>query len=349
MKQNMSKILVVRNDKLGDFMLALPAYCLLKTALPDSVIHALVPQYTLDMATASSCIDDVIIDPGAGAGIKQQLMLLKEIRKQRYDAVITLFSTGRTGFTLWLSRIPLRLAPATKLAQVFYNYRLKQKRSRSEKPEYEYNQDLIRHYLELINKSTSITTSPPYLSFPQKEVQQLRDIFCSRYSINPDHTLFFIHPGSGGSAVNLSIQQYATLANEVLTCGDTINTDTTVVISAGPGEEQYAQQLASLLPKTMHHVVYQSTQGLLNFAKHIAFADVFISGSTGPLHIAGALDRPTAAFYPRRRSATSLRWQTLNSENKRLAFSPGTDAKNEDMQSIDIKKVALEIKKSLLN
>ena len=77
-------------------------------------------------------------------------------------------------------------------------------------------------------------------------------------------------------------------------------------------------------------------------------AALFISGSTGPLHIAGALDIPTAAFYPRRRSATSLRWQTLNSEARRLGFMPPANADERDMQSIDIDTAAAEIKDKLL-
>ena len=92
----------------------------------------------------------------------------------------------------------------------------------------------------------------------------------------------------------------------------------------------------------------QSRDGLRRFAQHIQFADVFISGSTGPLHIAGALDRPTAAFYTRRRSATSLRWQTLNSEGRRLAFSPPETAAPEDMSAVDIEGAADEISRSYL-
>ena len=96
------------------------------------------------------------------------------------------------------------------------------------------------------------------------------------------------------------------------------------------------------------HVVYQSTNGLDNFTKHIAFADLFISGSTGPLHIAGALNVPTAAFYTRRRSATQLRWQTLNSPERRLAFSPPETAEETDMSQINVEAAAREIVKKFL-
>ncbi|MCK5667388.1 MAG: hypothetical protein KAI17_28065, partial [Thiotrichaceae bacterium] len=67
-----------------------------------------------------------------------------------------------------------------------------------------------------------------------------------------------------------------------------------------------------------------------------AISDLFISGSTGPLHIAGALNIPTVAFYSARRSATALRWQTLNQGNRRLAFMPGKYTKKSTTLNFDI-------------
>ncbi|MCK5091378.1 MAG: glycosyltransferase family 9 protein [Gammaproteobacteria bacterium] len=337
------KILVIRNDKLGDFMLAFPTFTLLKRILPDTKIHTLAPKYTHDMAKACTAIDHIINDPGADAGLTRQFQLWQEIRKQRYDAVITLYSTTRIGMILWLARIPWRLAPATKIAQLFYNNHLTQRRSRSEKPEFEYNLDLARYYLTQLGINHYTQTTPPFLQFPGAQIQQIHNDFCKFYRINPDHKLIFIHPGSGGSAVNLSNQQFADLASRLRSSGGH-----TVVISAGPGEQANANQLAGLLPSTVPHVVYISDQGLQPFARHIAFADLFISGSTGPLHIAGALNRPTTGFYPRRQSATSLRWQTLSTDDRRLSFSPDANAEIEDMSSIDIAKVAEEINQKLL-
>ena len=87
-------ILVIRNDKLGDFVLSLPTFLLLKKYLPNYEIHAFIPTYTKDIALLSRYIDKVIIDPGSSASFHQQLNTLSAIKKQDYDAVITLFSTS---------------------------------------------------------------------------------------------------------------------------------------------------------------------------------------------------------------------------------------------------------------
>ncbi len=342
MSTQRKKILVVRNDKLGDFMLAWPALATLKQSLPDCEIHTLVNPYTADMARLCPSIDQVILDPGADAKLSQQFAFARQLRQQQYDAAITLFSTTRIGWILLLTSIPYRLAPATKIAQLFYHSRLKQRRSRSEKPEYAYNQDLSIRYLQDAGVQEIAQPPPPFLEFDKTLLAGVRDEFCRKHGINSQQSLAFIHPGSGGSANNLSQEQYAQLGRSL-----TSTHGHHIVVSAGPGEIDQARVVADKLGDT-DHTLYHSTEGLERFAQHIAFADLFISGSTGPLHIAGALNCNTAAFYPRRRSATALRWQTTNSEAKRLAFSPPQGAEQEDMASIDITDVAQQISRKFL-
>ena len=337
-----AKILVVRNDRLGDFMLAFPTFLLLKEALPESAIHALVPAYTREIALCCKGVDSVELDPGPDASAAEQFALMRRLRQARYDALLTLFSTTRIGWLTAAARIPYRLAPATKIAQLFYNRRLTQRRSRSAKPEYVYNLDLGMKLLADHGIVDPMIPEPPYLQFAQPEVAALRAEFCRDRGIASADRLIFIHPGSGGSANNLSVEQYAVLARSLQTT-DPI----TFVITAGPGEETNAARL-QLLTDSLSRTVYHSREGLRRFAQHIQFADLFISGSTGPLHIAGALDRPTAAFYTRRRSATSLRWQTLNRPERRLAFSPPDGAAEEDMSAVDVTAAAAAISERFL-
>lgn len=335
----MNKILVVRNDKLGDFMLAWPALALLKAHLPKDEIHVLVPEYTREIAGLCPSVDRVIVDPGSQGSAA---VLRTVFREQHYHMLVTLFSTTRVGLGAWLARIPIRVAPATKFAQIFYNRRLVQRRSRSLKPEHEYNSELARFALEQLGLRAKTLTAPPYLGFEPKDIQALRRAFVIANKIPDRHGLIFVHPGSGGSAPGLSLDQYRQLIH-----GLSSDRGICIVLSAGPGELDRVRQLAKGL-KGIAHVIYASVQGLADFSRHIACADLFISGSTGPLHIAGALDRPTVGFYTRRCSATALRWQTLNEPERRLAFSPPLHAAEMDMASIDVKEAAVKISRTFL-
>lgn len=334
------KILVVRNDKLGDFMLAYPSFAMLKLTDSQIKIHALVPEYTSEMAKNCEWVDEVVCDPGKDAGLSGLLALVKILKREKYDAAITLFSTTRIGLALLLAGIPLRIAPATKLAQVFYNKKLTQRRSRSMKPEYEYNCDLIRYFYKLNSVSKVLMGNPPYLKFSRLEMIEAKKKLFGELALDDGASIIMVHPGSGGSANNLSINQYAGLvsglANQMLA---------QIVITCGPGEVNLAKQLRVLIEKKgCQAKVYESKNGLTVFSKVIQLADIFISGSTGPLHIAGALNRKTIAFYPRGKVTSALRWQATNESDNRLEFFPNEKFSENDMDSIDIKKVIIDAK-----
>jgi len=76
---------------------------------------------------------------------------------------------------------------------------------------------------------------------------------------------------------------------------------------------------------------------------NISICDLLIAGSTGPLHIAGALNKKTIGFYPEKKSSTSLRWQTINNFENKLSFTDiGNDRK---FLTIDVKKSLLQMQK----
>jgi len=339
--KNPERVLLIRNDKLGDFMLSWPSYAMLKINLPNCTTFALVPEYTREIAEACPWIDKVLIDPGKSAGWSGAIKISRLIRQHRINAIITLFSTTRIALAILFSGAHYRIAPATKITQIFYRNKVKQHRSKSIKPEYEYNLDLVRNYLN--NKTDSIIEpQPPYFSFQEKEIQRLKSDFMRKHNIDAAHKLIIIHPGSGGSASNLSHQQYCELAQRITKSGNSH-----VILSAGPDEASSIIEFSSLLSDTPHTLLI-STDGLTVFAKHIAFADLFISGSTGPLHLAGALNIHTAAFYPRRRSATALRWKTINEDSRQLTFSPPENSGEEEMSAINIDHAARKISRYFL-
>ena len=60
--QTINEILVVRNDKIGDFILILPALSWLKKNIPNCRITCIVSEKVLDLANQCEHIDSVIID-----------------------------------------------------------------------------------------------------------------------------------------------------------------------------------------------------------------------------------------------------------------------------------------------
>ncbi|CCN47590.1 ADP-heptose--lipooligosaccharide heptosyltransferase III [Vibrio nigripulchritudo MADA3029] len=337
----MKKILVIRNDKIGDFMLAWPSFAMLKQSLPNVEITALVPNYTKALAEMCPWIDSVMVDCGSKAAKTDKNELVAALRAEQFDASINLFSTTYNASLVWKAKIPYRLAPATKIAQIFYNKRIKQKRSQSAKPEFEYNLDLIRSFLS-DNGHKIVEPSAPYLALKADVLVIQKEKLANQLEISQDKPWVFVHAGSGGSANNLSLEQYSTFIQNLRFDGE-------YILTAGPGEEEQALELRVLLSRLgVESVVYSKNDGLVDFTQSIACADLFIAGSTGPLHIAATLDVPTVGFFPRKRSATPLRWRPINSEGKHIAFCPpeaSSKEQQEDMSRIDVLECAEETNK----
>ena len=85
----MKKLLVVRNDKLGDLILIFPALKLIKNSINDIQIDCLIDKKFNDIKTISNYIDNTIYD---------NAQLVNEIKRYNYNFVISFFSTFNTMF-----------------------------------------------------------------------------------------------------------------------------------------------------------------------------------------------------------------------------------------------------------
>ncbi|AKO45473.1 glycosyltransferase family 9 protein [[Haemophilus] ducreyi] len=333
----MKKLLVIRNDKIGDFMLCFPAFMMLKQSMPNIQITALVPNYTAPLAELCPAIDHLIID----STDKQDPTAFKQMRQAvqngQFDGVICFVSTWYNAKLTWQSGIRYRLAPATKLFQFLYNHRLTQRRSQSIKAESEYNLDLARAFL-IDHHIQPVEPQIPYLHFTDEIISHQKAKLAKNLAISTASKWLFVHSSTGGSATNLSIAQYATLINGIQSA-----IKCQVILTAGKGERERAVELAEKLTD-QNTVIYDKNDGLADFTRSLACADLFIAGSTGPLHIAGGLNIPTVGFYPSRLSATPRRWRPINQVDKHLAFCPPTGKQYEmDLMLISIEQALTSV------
>jgi len=314
----MKKILVIRNDRLGDLMLILPALRIIKSSIPNIEIDCLANKNYKDLSLLSGDIDNIISETD----------LYKSISKQNYNYSISFFSTFNIAYKLWRSNIQRRYAPATKLAQLLYNRTIKQDRSKSLKPEYEYNIDLSCYFLKDNGYEVNKIDAPLIRLNSQNEIKDN-----SKKNI-------FIHPFTGGSSKTLSDNDFIKLCLELhklCSCRFTLHCD----------KYDYEKCL-NIINKVsdLDIDIIKPTEQLTQMFSNINECDLFISGSTGPLHVAGSLNKKTVGFYPSKKSSTCLRWRTVNEESNKLSFEDsGTDYK---YIKVDINSVADEIYNKLL-
>ena len=314
-------ILVVRTDKLGDFITALPAMYVLKHYNPEHKIIACVA--SLNEALASSCdfIDEVIVDDGK-SNIRE---FSKKLRAAKIDVSLTLFSNTRVAFAQFLARIPKRIAPATKIAQIFYTDRIKQRRSEVKMAEFEYNLQLTKTLFPDID----LDYKKPLLEF--SDAKKVYKVFCANNDIEKEIIAF--HVGFGGSSdANWNLDEYEILIREVLKHGKY-----QVVLTFGPDElELYEEMQNRLMGEDV--VFYLSLEGLIYFAKLISNFKLFVSTSTGTFHLASLVGTPTITFFADTLFASSKRWKCVGDERIQSNFMLPYDKEERKMLFDDIVK-----------
>ena len=180
------RILVVRNDKLGDFITALPTFYVLKNHNPNHIIVACVAPLNHELALACPFIDEVIVDKPDDS----VFTLAKQLRDTKIDLSITLFSNTKVAFAQFLAGIKTRIAPATKIAQIFYTHRVRQRRSEVKMAEFEYNLALTKEAFT----DTDLTYPTPLLTF--EDAKEVVERFKSQRAIIKEIVAF--HVGFGG-------------------------------------------------------------------------------------------------------------------------------------------------------
>jgi len=304
-ESDVSHVLVTRHDKIGDFVLALPLCWAIKQVSPETKLTVLVARVNGEFARQIPFIDDVLLYEPGWRGFVQTLHRLK---RARVLASISCFIDTRLGCLLWLAGIPTRIGPATKFAQIFFNGRVVQRRSRVEKPEWAYNLDLGRSLFP----SLSQAFPRPLLVAPRAVLDDtpVAEILhaCSRRKV------VVFHPGFGGSSDgNLPLVDYVRLAR--------IASETPgvhVVFTFGPDDHSaHAQVKASL---DFEADLVQRLPSLWAFCAFLQACTLFVSTSTGPMHLAGAVNAQTLSFFGASAFASSRRWEPLNERERQSNF-----------------------------
>jgi len=317
-------ILVVRNDKLGDFITALPAIYVLKKHNKNNRIVVLVAPLNKSLAEACEFIDEVIVDNAQSA-----LKLSNEIRQKQIDVSITLFSNTRVAIAQFLARIPIRIAPATKIAQIFYTNRVKQRRSQVKMAEFEYNLELTKELFSDID----IEYKKPLLEF--KDSKKIYDVFCESNDIEKEVIAF--HVGFGGSSdANWNLDEYEILIREVLKADKY-----QIVMTFGPDEKELYESMQDRFKDT-NIVFYFSLDGLIYFTKLISSFKLFVSTSTGTYHLASLVGTPTMTFFADSLFASAKRWKSVGDENKQQHYMIPSDGESKVKLFAEVKKKLLE-------
>ncbi len=284
----MKNILIVRTDRLGDVLLTTPVSTALRARFPRAQISWLVSPYAAPLLEHNPDVDRVFLDEGQPVRV-----LAEAFRGERFDAAVVAFPRWRPVAALWLARVPVRVGPANKAYCAMLNRRVRQHRSRGTKHEADCSLELLE------------PLGVPFKRFPTRYVATDRERETARLvleakGISGGAPLVVLHPGSGGSSARWPLGHFTELAGRLMADG------CDVAVTAGPGEDHAGAMSAGLRRPPVF--VAGDAVSVRETAAILSRADLVVTNSTGPLHLAVALGVRTVSIYSPLPARRPERW-----------------------------------------
>ncbi len=291
----MSRLLVARTDRLGDVLLSLPVLEYLRAELPDHSIDFLCKRELHGL-----------LEPFA---FRTGVNLVVNPNWSGLDAALLLFASGGDFFRAWKAGVPKRFGVRSKWPSwLWLNRGVVQRRSEGTRSEALYNLDLAKNLVREL-KGSAREPGDLHILLPAEPVTQAA-ADAALEGVSGPYVL--VHPGMGGSALNLSAEGYAKLlekwpkANVVLTSGPS------------PLDEPIVSALQKLVPRAK-----RLPQVELPVLKELfRRAELVIAPSTGPLHLAHYVGAPTLGVFSPVQAQRPQRWAPWGGAGKSRILSP---------------------------
>lgn len=318
------RFLIVRTDRLGDVLLTTPVASALRAHAPQAHIAFLVRPYTAPLLQHNPDIDEIIEDRGGPVR-----RLIERLEQGCFDVAIVAYPRWRTVWSVWRAGIPKRIGPASKLYCALLNERLWQRRSEGRRHEADYNLELLKPM------GVPVRRFPAKFVLTDDEKRQARR-FLESMRISFRKPVVILHPGSGGSAARWPLASFMELGDRLLEGG------ADVVVTGGPGED-YQSTMIDRMRRTPAFVAAGSVS-VRELAALFACANLVVSNSTGPLHIAVALEAPTVSIYSPVAACHPRRWGPYpayveGNQRHRVVLAPDNGLPEADMARVSVESV----------
>lgn len=334
MAYNFHRILIVRTDRIGDVILTLPMARVLKNKFPDAAITMLIQPYTADLVENDKNVDQVLFYKKDNKVISM-FDLVRMIQDRKFDIVFHAHPRFRIALLTWLAGIPIRVGTGYRWFSFLFNNKLYEHRKDARFHELEYNLHLLKNIgwsLDQVDIRPTIDVAPETLEKVQCGLKE--------FGIRSDNKLVILHPGSGGSARDWNPKNFGFLG-KLLSELPNIK----IIVTGSQNEHHVVGEVVSKIGDAATPFVDRVS--LKEYCALAKLASLFISNSTGPIHIAAGVGTPVIGFYSHINAISAARWGPYT--EKKVIFVPEDKPQNckkclrkkycECMDSISVEKV----------
>lgn len=238
--------------------------------------------------------------------------VVREIRKEKFTDALLVFPTERAAYQLFFAGIRNRVITGTKFySAITFMKSVSRNKYIPLRHEADYCMDLAR-------KIGVVTDNyQPEIFLSDEEITEAEN-FYSDLGIEENSFRMMIHTGSKNSAPNWSEQKYFNLIKSISEKYQ--NENYVMLLTANEMTDEFRKKIFNIGNKKIFDVS-KKIGNLREFIKVIGRIDLMICSSTGPIHLADALNRRCIGIHCHRSASSSKRWGVLNKKSVNLEVS----------------------------
>ena len=270
-KSKIKKILVIRVDHIGDFVMTLPVFENLRKNFPNAKIHVLCRRLTKELAEHVSSIDKIyVFDPDwflRKEGHDSLDHVVNELKKEHYDLVIEPHADPRN----------IRLAK--KVGKFVLAYPIRGFGFMLFKHLKYPNKHMIENNLFLLESiGMKIHNKTPHIRIPKNVETAMKKFLHDRP--------ICINPGTGRKEKEWKLNNWIQLVDE-------LSKNHTVILTGAKNEID----ANAIIAKKTGVANLTGKLSLIELAALLKYCRLFIGPDTGPMHIAHAVGTSVVALF----------------------------------------------------
>jgi len=293
-------------DRVGDVVMITPMIRELRKAFPDAFIATLTQPNTSEILLNNPNIDNILIDD---LKKKNFWKVTKKIRSYKFTDGLMVLPTERAAYQMFLAGIRNRIGVGRKLYEVItFMKSVSRNNYIPLRHEADYCMDLVR--------KLGVTTDniQPEIFISEEEKKWISE-FYSANKIDKNKFTIVLHSGSKNSAPNWSEDKYFELIQSIHNKFG--NENFNLLLTAYEMTDEFKNKVKSLKDNRVIDIS-DKLKNLRELIKIISSLDLMICSSTGPIHLADALNIKCIGIHCYRRVSCVRHWGVLNKKSINL-------------------------------
>ncbi|MDQ2922485.1 MAG: glycosyltransferase family 9 protein [Acidobacteriota bacterium] len=286
-------ILVLDFGQLGDAVLSFPALRFIRERFPNALITVMAGQPAAQViqlsryADATIAVDRVALRDGPKLrSIKQIFQLVRDVRRRGFDFVIDLHSLYETNLLGFLSGAPIRLfGPRPRRSFNFLS------NFQPAPPFEDPSKHAVDRYLDVLTPLDTNGASRIPVLMTSCEDDQLALQFLKKTGAGSHTSLVGMFPGAGHPGRRWPMSSFVALAEKLAR-----DKGARSIVFVGPEEQAFSEEIHE---KFSGAAIVANLGDISRLSSVLARLDVFVSSSTGPMHLAAAVGTPVVVLYSR--------------------------------------------------